>query len=333
MRNILIAILLGTTFGLLVAFAVGENPWNVAQIMARSAFGSRYDFGMTLAYTTPLIFTGLSVALAFHAGLFNIGAEGQLLMSATAVGAFGMSVAPMPAWVGLPLGMIVAVSVGGAWAWIAGWLKVKRGSHEVITTIMLNLIAASISSYLVIHVFKNPDSQNPETAPISAGVGISTFEFFEGAPVHSGLFIAIALAFAIHMFLKNTPLGYEFRLVGQNEKAAMTYGVDAKAIKILALSLSGAIAGMVGWCEVAGVAQKMRLGFSADYGFMGIAVALLARNNPIGIFGTALLFGALQKGATDLDFETEKISKDLALVLQAVMILVVASSQYRKGKG
>ena len=321
----ILAVALGLLLGLAVTWLAGENPARVFLILARGAFGSSYDFGMTLFYATPLIFTGLSVAVAFHAGLFNIGAEGQLTMGALAAAAVGAI------WPGIwwPLAPVLATGAallaGALWGGIPGWLRARRGSHEVINTIMLNFVAAGLSSYVALYLLKNPDSQNPESRPVGAGYLIHQFHAFGGAPVSLALPLALVTAGLVWVFLWRTVPGFELRAVGQNESAARSAGIDPCRIRILAMSLAGALAGLVGVGEVLGNAGKFRIGFSPDYGFIGIAVALLGRNHPAGIVAAALLFGALHKGAAALDLETERVTQELSLILQAVILLTVAA--------
>src|SRR5215471_15589802 len=178
----LLALLVGLTLGLTVAWFAGENPWHVFRILVKSAFGSRYDFGMTLFYSTPLIFTGLSVAVAFRAGLFNIGAEGQLTMGALATAIVGACWPRVPALCAPVLAGLAALVAGGIWGTIPGWLRARRGSHEVINTIMLNFIAAGLASYITLYLLKNPETQNPETRTIAKQYLIPQFEIFAGAP-------------------------------------------------------------------------------------------------------------------------------------------------------
>ncbi len=321
----ILAVAFGLAVGLGVTWIAGENPWHVLRILGKSAFGSRYDFGMTLFYSTPLIFTGLSVAVAFHAGLFNIGAEGQLTLGALAaavVGAvwpgLGLPVAPV-------LAGVAAVLVGTLWGAIPGWLRARRGSHEVINTIMLNFIAAGLASYVALYLLKNPDSQNPETRPVGPGYLIHQFAVFSGAPVSAALPLAILAAVAVWVLLWRTALGFEIRAVGQSEPAARAAGINPGNIRIIALSLAGGLAGLVAVGEVLGNAGKFKVGFSPEYGFMGIAVALLGRNQPLGIVAAALLFGALHQGAAGLDLETEHVTREVSLVLQALIILSVSA--------
>ncbi|HZQ48234.1 MAG TPA: ABC transporter permease, partial [Verrucomicrobiae bacterium] len=326
MRKLLqpiLAVVLGLALGLAVTWMAGESPWHVLQILGRGAFGSRYDFGMTLFYSTPLIFTGLSVAIAFHAGLFNIGAEGQLTLGALGAAVVGA------VWPGLPwplapvLATFAAILAGTVWGLIPGWLRARRGSHEVINTIMLNFVAAGLASYAALYLFKNPDSQNPETRPIGTGYLIHQFAIFGGAPVSMALPLAILSAALVWILLWRMALGFEIRAVGQSEPAARAAGIDPGRIRIIALAAAGGLAGMVGVGEVLGSAGKFRVGFSPDYGFLGIAVALLGRNQPLGIVAAALLFGALHKGAADLDLESEHVTRELSLVFQALIILSV----------
>jgi simple sugar transport system permease protein len=320
-----LALALGLSLGLLVTWLAGESPWRVLRILAGGAFGSRYDLGMTLFYATPLIFTGLSVALAFHAGLFNIGAEGQLTLGALAAASVGALWPGLPAPIAPVLAGLAALVAGLVWGAIPGWLRARRGSHEVINTIMLNFIAASLSSYVALDLLPNPASQNPETRPIGAGYTLAQFGLFAGAPVGLALPLALLAAALVWGLLWRTALGFEIRAVGQSEAAARASGIDPGRIRCLALALAGGLAGLVGVGEVLGNAGKFRVGFSAEYGFIGIAVALLGRNHPAGVVAAALLFGALHKGATALDLESERVTREVSLLLQGLIILCVSA--------
>jgi ABC-type uncharacterized transport system permease subunit len=328
MRKLLqpiLAVVVGLALGLSFTWFAGESPWHILRILGKSAFGSGYDLGMTLFYSTPLIFTGLSVAVPFQAGLFNIGAEGQLTLGALAAAAVGALWPALP-WPLAPLlAGLAAFLAGTIWGVIPGWLRAKRGSHEVINTIMLNFIAAGIASYVTLYLLKNPDTQNPETRPIGAGFLIHQFAMFGGAPLSTALPLAMFVAGLVWIVLWRTVVGFEMRAVGQNETAARAAGIDAGRIRILAMALAGGLAGLVGVGEVLGNAGKFRLGFSPEYGFMGIAVALLGRNQPAGVVAAALLFGALHKGTADLDLETEHVTREVSLILQALIILSVSA--------
>lgn len=320
-----IAVVVGLVLGLAVTMVAGEDPLNVLGILAKSAFGSAYDFGMTLFYATPLILTGLAVALPFYAGLFNIGAEGQLTMGALAAATVGIMFPDIP-WPAAPMLAILAAFAGGAlWGYIPGWLRANRGSHEVINTIMLNFVAAGIASWVTLYLLKNPESQNPETKAVGVAYMLKHFDFFGDAPVSTALVLAIFAAVLVWFFLFKTVRGFELRAVGQSERAAETAGIRSGPVRVLSMVLGGGLAGLVGVGEVLGNASRFKVGFSPEFGFIGIAVALLARNKPLGILLSALLFGALHKGASDLDLETENVTRDLSLILQALIIISVTA--------
>ena len=315
---------LGLSLGLLFTTLAGENPLNVLRILVLSAFGSPYDLGMTLFYTTPLIFTGLSVAVAFHAGLFNIGAEGQLAVGTLCVAAVGIHLVLPPGVAPLVAGL--AGVVGGAlWGLLAGWLRARRGSHEVIVTMMLNSIAAGLCAWVCLSFMRNPLNQNPETAQVAEAYRLAPWGAFEEAPLGASLLVALLATLAVWIFLERTALGYELRAVGQNARAAQTAGVEVGRIQMIALAIAGALAGLVGVAEVLGHSGAFRLSFSPGYGFIGIAVALLAKNHPFGVIFSAFLFGAIQKGASDLDLETENLTNYLSLIFQGLVILCVSA--------
>lgn len=324
--------LLGLAAALLLTFFAGESPWHIFLVLVKSSFGSVYDFGMTLSYVTPMIFCGLSVAVAFHAGLFNIGAEGQLTVGTLAAAWVGVAFPNVPFPLAPLLAFAAAVAAGGLWGGIAGWLRAVRGSHEVIVTIMMNFIAAGLASWVTLNLIPNPNSQNPETAVVGAGYLTKNYDliarWFPETPANFSLVVAVLLAAALWIFLWKTSLGFELRAVGANPEAARRAGISEKKIRVLAMVLAGAFAGMVGLSEVVGSAGQYRIGFSPDYGFIGIAVALLALNNPLGIVVSAFLLGALHKGATDLDLETATITRDFSRIIQAMIILGVSAQGY-----
>lgn len=317
----LCALLLGVS----VTALAGENPLHVLAIMAQGAFGTPYDIGMTILYSTPLIFTGLAVALPFHAGLFNIGAEGQLTMGALAAMVAGVM---MPPSVGGTLGVmgvtLAAFTGGAAWGFIPGWLKAQRGSHEVISTIMLNFIAAGLASWVVLNGLRSIDTQNPESLRVAAVFMLEHFGRFDGAPVTIAAIFALVMVALAALFLRFTVRGFEWKATGANAVAAQTAGIDTRRAQMGAMAVAGGMAGLVGMAEILGNSGRFRIGFSPDYGFIGIPVALLARSNPVGVIFSALLFGALQKGTAGLDLETDHVTRDLASIIQAVVVLTVS---------
>jgi len=315
------------SFGLVIW--LGESPTVLFEALYNTFFTS-FGLGYTLFYSTPLIFTGLSVALCFHAGLFNIGAEGQLLWGSIAVVALGHWLPEIPWYLAVPLGIFVSAVAGALVGFVAGYFKAFRGSHEVVTTLLLNFISQYWVSYLILYRFKNPFNQASETELISNHYWIPAISFFPTTPVNSALFIAIVSSVLVYYYLFHTVSGFELRTMGTNKKAAQFAGISIRYRTLSVFVISGALAGLVGVNEVMGSEHKVIEGFSPGYGFTGIAVALLARNNPLGIVFSALLFGSLQNTARELEFLSENISKEVSLVIQAVLIAFVA---YRfKGK-
>lgn len=331
MKRIL-GLILGLTIALSLTLFAGENPFHIFMILLRSAFGSMYDLGLTLSYTTPLIFCGLSVAIGFHAGLFNIGAEGQLTIAVVTAAAVGVLFPNVPFPLAPILALIAALMAGGFWGWIAGWLRAYRGSHEVIITIMLNFIAAGLASWFTLQIIPNPQSQSPETALVSPNYMFKDYDLiarlFPDTPANASLGFAIVFAVLMWIFLWKTSWGFALRAVGSNPDAAHRAGISGKTTQMLAMTLAGALAGCVALSEVLGSAGQYRIGFSPDYGFIGIAVALLANNNPLGIVAAAFLMGALHKGSSDLDLETSTITRDFSRIIQALIILGVTAQGY-----
>lgn len=333
----LIAVLTGFSAAALLAGLAGENPLTVLSILARSAFGSTFGLGYTIYYATPLLLAGLAVALPYRAGLFNIGAEGQLLIGSAAVAAVATatSFVNLPALAAVPLGMLAAALAGSAWGLLAGWLRARRGAHEVIVTILLNIIAAALVNWIILALLKDPISQVAESRPIGEGFRL-TGRLVAGTPANVMFLVGVGLAVLGQFLLSRTVLGFEIRATGLGSEAARAQGIPEARVLMITMALAGALAGLVGVNEVMGQAWRLKDGFSPGYGYTGIAVALLGRGHPLGVIPAALFFGALHKGAADLDIDTAHVSRDLAQVMQAVVILVVAVEaglSRWKGKG
>ncbi len=333
MKKSLIGFIIGLALALSLTLFAGENPLHIAWILMKSAFGSSYDLGLTLYYTTGLIFTGLSVSLAFSAGLFNIGAEGQLLMGSIAAALLGVLFPHAPAFLAPILAVLVAGLAGALWALIPALLKIYRGSHEVIVTMMMNFIATGLTSWAVLQWIPNSDSQNPESAKIASSYMFQDIDFVKkllgDSPASLALVLALIAAFILWFVMKHTRWGYEVRISGLNPFAAERAGIDVAKIQIQAFCWAGALAAGVAITEVLGNSGQFRIGFSPEFGFIGIAVALMARNHPLGILLSAFLMGSLHKGASDLDFETTTITRDFSKIIQGVIILFVAVQSYR----
>ncbi len=344
----LAAIVAAFVVGGIIIWLVGDNPFETYRLLLANSFGSAKDISSTLVYATPLIFTGLAVAVAFRCGLLNIGAEGQLYVAAfatawvgikfggTVVDIFGKkedwSWMSLPAIVLVPLCILTAIVAGGLWGAIPGILKAKFGSHEVINTIMLNFIAISLVSYFTQYHYKIPGDPILQTAPIGEAAHIAQLNQFlpfipKDVPLNIAFLLAILMCFLVYIFLWKTKWGFELRAVGENAAAAEYGGISPQKQIIIAMTLSGALAGMVAVGEVLGYRHNYYDGFSAEWGFLGIAVALLGRNHPLGVFVAALFFAVLARGEIFVDAFTPKVSKDIGWVLQAIIILFVACFQ------
>jgi simple sugar transport system permease protein len=316
--------------GGLLVLAVGDHPLLTYELLLGSALTWPDGIGYTLFYATPLIFTGLAVAVAYRCGLLNIGAEGQLYVAAFATAWAGITFASLPALALVPLCFLVAILAGGAWGAIPGVLKARFGAHEVITTIMLNFVAVALASYFTQYHYKPAGDPILETVPIGDAARIPRLGRFlpgfpERIPANVAFLVALVACLLVYLFLWRTRFGFEIRATGASPAAAQYGGIATGRQVVLAMALSGALAGMVAINEVLGYRYRYYDGFSAGYGFTGIAVALLGRNHPLGVVVAALLFGALLRGGLFVDIFTEHVSKDLVMVLQGLIILFVAA--------
>jgi general nucleoside transport system permease protein len=344
----LVAVLAAFVVGGLIVVLIGDNPFVAFYHMIGNSFGSLNDIGYTLFIATPLIFTGLAVAVAFRCGLLNIGAEGQLYVAAFATAWVGIKFGgamvdifgkqedwswySFPSILLVPLCILTAIVAGGVWGAIPGVLKAKFGSHEVINTIMLNFIAVALVSYFTQYYYKIPGDPIMQTAEIGPAAHIPRIsQYIPGmpdfVPLSVAFLIAILMCVLVYVFLWKTKWGYELRAVGENASAAEYGGISPKKQIILAMTISGGLAGMVAIGEVLGDRYRYYHDFSAGWGYLGIAVALLGRNHPLGIIIAALFFAVLKRGEIFVDIETRFVSKDLVEVLQAVIIIFVASLQ------
>ncbi len=332
-----IAVVCAFTVGAVVVLLIGDSPVETFRLLLGSAFSWPDGIGYTLFFATPLIFTGLAVAVALRGGLLNIGAEGQLYVAAFATAWVGITFASLPSLLLVPLCCLAGISAGAGWAAIPGVLKARFGSHEVINTIMLNFIAVALVGYLTQYHYRIPGDPIMETAPIGGAAHIPRLgTFVPGLPARIPLNVAFLLAlfacWLVYVLLWKTKWGYEIRATGQSPSAAEYGGVSIRKEIVLTMAISGALAGMVGINEVLGYRYRYYDGFSDNYGFTGIAVALLGRNHPVGVIAAAFLFAVLQRGGVPVDAFTQHVSKDIVLILQALVILFVAAEAlFRRG--
>ncbi|MEM9205160.1 MAG: ABC transporter permease [Pseudomonadota bacterium] len=321
--------------GLVVLF-IGENPLRAVSVMLYGAFGFGEAVGYTLYYTTNFIFTGLAFAIAFHCGLFNIGAEGQAYLGGLGVALVCLNLDFLPLVMLIPLAIAGSAFFGAAWAFLPGYLQAKRGSHVVITTIMFNFIAASLMVYLLVNVMSPEGSMQPETRTFIDSARLPFMHSVLGwfgidvpnSPLNLSFVWALICCVLVWLLVWHTRLGYEIRTVGINPTAAVYAGIDPAKLTIIAMMLSGALSGFVAMNEIMGVQHRLLLEFTAGAGFVGIAVALMGRSHPFGICLAALLFGALYQGGAELAFEIPAITRDMIVVIQALVILFAGALEY-----
>ncbi|MEO1092068.1 MAG: ABC transporter permease [Pseudomonadota bacterium] len=313
-----------------IILLLGENPVRALELMLFGAFGYGQAIGYTLFYATNFVFTGLAFAVAFHAGLFNIGAEGQAYLGGLGTALVCLALDHyLPFVLILPLAILGAAAFGALWGAIPGWLQAKRGAHIVITTIMFNFIAAALMTYLLVNVLIEPGEATPETRTFEPSAHLPTLQEMAGwiglevarSPANFSLVIALLACAAVWAFLWKSRVGYGLRVFGQSEPAAVYAGISPSRTVVLAMALSGALAGMMALNEIMGAQNRLLLGFTGGFGFVGIAVALMGRNHPVGILMAALLFGALYQGGSELAFDMPTISRDIVVVIQGLVIL------------
>ncbi|RGP39073.1 ABC transporter permease [Pseudotabrizicola alkalilacus] len=324
----LVSLLFAAVISALVLLVIGQSPVEAFKVMVDGALGSPYGWGYTLYYATSFIFTGLAVTVAFHAGLFNIGGEGQAQLGGLGVALVCLSL-PWPHWtVALIAATAGAALFGAAWAAIPAYLQAKRGSHIVITTIMFNYIAAALLVYMLVDVLKPVGQADPASARFPVGAQLPALNDIPGfnliferpVPANVTLLIALAMAVVVWALLWRTRLGYQIRAFGKSEAAAKYAGINPVRITIIAMLISGGLAGMMSINNVMGEAERLLQNSSEGAGFIGIAVALMGRNHPFGVVLAALLFGFLYQGGAELGLWTS-IPIEMRIVVQGLVIL------------
>jgi simple sugar transport system permease protein len=325
----ILAVVIALVLGGIVMLATGVSLTSIGiafGALFTGSVGSISAISETLTAAAPLTLAGLGLALGFRAGLFNIGAEGQLILGGMAAVAVGFMV-HAPAYIHLPLALLAGMLVGAIWAAIAGWLKSATGAHEVITTIMLNFIAMRLSDYML----RNPPIQKAgRSDPISESVLPSAqlpklLTWLDPSlRVHLGIIITLVAVGVVYWLLFKTTTGFEFRSSGSNPEAARYAGMRSGLIIVLVMACSGALAGLAGANQVLGVLGRASPGFSGGAGFDAIAVALLGRSHPVGVLLAGLLFGALEAGGRQMQVSAG-VRIDLISIIQALIIIFVAA--------
>ncbi len=325
----LISVILAAILSTLVIIGIGEDPVAAVKLMVTGALGSSYGWGYTLYYATNFMFTGLAFAVASHAGLFNIGSEGQAMVGGLGVAIVCLMI-PWPHWaIALPAAIIGGALFGALWALIPGWLQARRGSHIVITTIMFNFIAAAFLNYMLVNIMRPEGAVDPATAKFPEGAHLPTLHdilaplgiaFSKAAPVNISLLIALIACVLVWLLIWHTRLGFEIRALGKSESASRYAGISPTRIIVIAMLISGALSGCMAINNVMSEAERLVLNATEGAGFIGIAVALMGRNHPVGVFLATILFGFLYQGGAELALWTS-IPRELIVVIQALVIL------------
>jgi len=315
-----IAVVVAVIVGAILVVALGQDPITVYWTLIQGSLVGWPNLSTSLQYTTPLIFTGLAVAVSFRAGLWNIGAEGQMLMGALAAGIVGYAISlPAPLHV---LACLVAAGLGGiAWAAIPALLRVYLGVNEIVVCLMMNPIALLLTGYVSTHLLKAPGPTNKLPDILDSAV-LLNFSVF--SQLNVGIFIALACCLVIAVVNAATVRGFEWKIMGLNPRFAYYGGIHVRRNAIAVFLVSGAIAGLAGAEQVEGVYKAYYDNFSPGYGFDGIAVAMLANSNPIGVIVAAFLFGTMNAGSAVLQMMTN-VSKYLVQVLQFIIVLILAA--------
>jgi ABC-type uncharacterized transport system permease subunit len=320
-----------------VVALVGQHPVEVISVLVHGAFGTARGLSYTLYYATTFVFTGLAVAVAFHGGLFNIGGEGQAVLGSLGSGLAALWFSAfLPAWVMLPLMAIAGALFGMAWAVVPGFLQAYRGSHVVITTIMFNFIASTLLVYVLVNHLRPSGAMSVESLPFAESAKLpGMHEAFAwlgiewpSSPLNVSVLIAALACVGVYLFLWRSRAGYRLRAVGSSPGAAHYAGIRPQRQILVAMGVSGALAGLVGMNEIAGVHGKLLLEFVSGAGFTGIAVALMGRNHPVGIVLSSILFGALFQGGAEVAFEVKGFSRDMVVMLQGFIVLFSGAMVY-----
>lgn len=321
----LVALLVALICGDLLIMSYGQSPATVYRLLLEGTWGNAYGFGQVLYKATTLTFTGLSVSLAIRAGLFNVGAESQLAAGGFVAALVGMGLSPRMPWIlAIPICLLAAAIGGGIVGGIPGWLKVKYGAHEVIVTIMLNFVVLALLNYIVAAKIHVPETlHTPEIHAGSIARLDSFIPGFHGSAANLSIIVALLTAAAVWVYLFKSKRGFELRAVGLQPDAAEYGGISVGGIWMRAMILSGAVAGLGGINYVLGYKQYYEEGFAGGAGFLGIAVALVGRNHPVGVVLAALFFATLSQGGLAIH---AFVPKQMVEVLQGVVILAVAMS-------
>ena len=307
--------------GALLLFAIGENPLDIYWLMLNEGFGSARRFAATLSASTPLLFTAVATAICFRAGVFNVGVDGAFILGGLGAAYVGVALPVSMGWGIVPIAILVAMLIAAFWLWIPSILLARLEVDEVVSTLMLNFVALGISGFLVNTILLSQTSGNNTTETIHQVSELS--RLMPPSTLHSGFLLGLVCVFGYAVWTKRTPYGFEAELVGLNSRFAHAVGISIPSTIVLVMVISGLVAGIGGASHALGQVHKFTDGFSAGYGFTGMAIALLARNSAIGILFGAILFGALASAGTTVQLFSD-IPLDIVNVIEGtVMIFAV----------
>lgn len=318
----LLIVLLALLVGALLMLLIGANPIQAYRALLNAAFGSVNGFAETMVKASPLLLAGLGITIAYRAKFWNIGAEGQIYAGGILAAVVGIFLRGLPFAIHLPLTMLAGLVGGGLWGFIPGWLKARLKVNEVITTLMLNYLVIHLTSFLVHGPMRDQSSGitiSPQLAPAAWLPTVIPRTRF-----HAGILLALVVAYLVYLLLDRTTLGYQIRAVGHNTKAARVAGIQVERTIIWTMVLSGALAGLAGAVEVAGVQHRLVEDFSPSYGFLAIAVALLGDLDPLGVVFSSILFAALLNGADAMQRAAD-VPVPVIYVIEGLVIIFVAA--------
>lgn len=324
------AVLIALILGAVLILLAGSDPIKAYLSLWNGAFGSLYNFTEVLVKASPLCLAGLAVTLSFRAGVFNIGAEGQIFMGALMAAWIGVLWGDLPAWILLPAVLILSFIAGGIWGGIPGLLKAKLGVDEIITTIMFNYIAIWTVSYFVNGPLKDPSSITQQTEKMGEGAWLP--KLIPATRLHAGIIITIILLIIFYFIINKSVFGYRARLVGTNQSVARAAGINVAGIMSLTMFISGGLAGVAGMMEVSGLHHRLLSSFSPGYGFTAVVIALLGKLNPLAVLISGFFFAALTVGANEMQ-RSAGIPNSLISVIQALVVIFILISDVQKNKG
>ncbi|MDN5342063.1 ABC transporter permease [Oceanotoga sp. DSM 15011] len=321
------SVLVSLIIAAIIILLLGKNPLTAYAEMFKGAFGSRLSWADNITKMTSLLLTGLAVGFGFRAGVFNIGAEGQMAVGGIMATFVGINMGNVPAVIAIPLTMMAGILGGAVWASIAGILKAKTGAHEVISTIMLNWVAYHLSNYVVSGPLAVGQGV-PKSPEIAQSAQLPPLLTVQASNVPSGILVAIVAAFVVYIVLQKTTVGYELKAVGYNPYAAEYGGISISKNIVLTMAISGGLAGLAGAIEVMCVYHRIFGAFTGSRGFDGITIALIGQNNPIGIIFSSFLISSLRSGSNAM--QSVGIPDDIVTIIQGIIIFFVAANRIIK---